>query len=264
MLPIHVISLRDAADRREKAAAQLEAQSVDFSFFDALDGTSGAALFERCDEEAFVLHTGRVTTQGEIGCYASHKALWQKCANEDRSIMIMEDDFKLSADFSKAVALSELLVDELGLLRLQDERRGNAKPVMTVGDFQLERYTKTPHCAMCYALTPALARRMLQLFRVYYAPVDVVMKHVWLFDNPMYCLTPYTVTGSDLSFESIIGDRNKCKKSLATRVRRTLLKIDWQWQRLKFNLAQSDDEVRRRCAGRVSTSGIVNSVTNSA
>jgi glycosyl transferase family 25 len=248
MLPVHIISLKTAHNRRDRAAAQLTRQSIDFSFFDALDGTAGAKLFERCDDAAFVLHTGRVTTAGEIGCFASHKALWQKCADENRSLMIMEDDFKLSRQFSKAVAVSELLIDELGLLRLQDERRGKSKVVMQVGEFQLERYTKTPHCAMCYSLTPALARRMLELFRVYYAPVDVVMKHVWLFDNPMYCLTPYTVTGSDLSFESIIGDRNKCKKNLATRMSRTLLKAGWQWQRLKFNLVQSDEDVWQRCA----------------
>lgn len=251
MLPIYVISLKNAATRRENAAAQFARQSVDFQFFDALNGDDGAKLFDGLDQYAFVLHTGRNTTQGEIGCFASHKALWQRCVDEDRSIMIMEDDFKLADDFSKAVAVSETLIEEVGLLRLQDERRGKSKPVINVGDFWLERYTKTPHCAMCYSLTPAVARRLVELFAVYYAPVDVVMKHVWLFDNPMYCLTPYTVTGSDLSFDSIIGDRNKCEKSLATRLRRTSLKIGWQWHRLLFNLKQSDGDVRRRCAARM-------------
>jgi glycosyl transferase, family 25 len=248
MLPIYVISLADADDRRKKAREQFARQSVDFRFFDALDGVEGRKLFERCDDEAFVLHTGRHTTPGEIGCYASHKALWQRCADDDEAIMIMEDDFKLAPDFDKAVAATAALIDELGLIRLQDERRGASKRVLQFGDFQLERYTKTPHCAMCYAITPALAKRLLKLHTVYYAPVDVVMKHVWRFDNPMYCLTPYTVTGSDLSFESIIGDRAKCSKGLGIRLQRTVLKIGWQWNRLLFNLLQSDAGIRARCA----------------
>lgn len=251
MLPIYVISLKNAVGRRQNAAAQLAKQSVEFSFFDALNGEEGKALFEYCDNEAFVLNSGRNTTQGEIGCFASHKALWQKCVSDDQSILIMEDDFELSQDFAKAVAMSALLIDELGYLRLQDERRGKSKRVMNVGTFQLERFTKTPHCAMCYSITPQLAQRFLELFRVYYAPVDVVMKHVWLFDQPMYALTPYTVTGSALSFDSNIGDRNKCKKNLPTRLRRLSLKIGWQLSRLLFNLRQSDNDVRNRCATRL-------------
>ncbi len=248
MLPIYVISLADAEDRRAQARAQFARQSVDFQFFDALNGEEGLTLFDSCDDETFVLHTGRVTTAGEIGCFASHKALWQRCADADVAIMIMEDDFTLTDDFTRAVAATDALIDELGLMRLQDERRGVSKPVLQFGEFQLERYTKTPHCAMCYAITPALARRLLALHKVYYAPVDVVMKHVWTFDNPMYCLTPYTVTGSELSFDSMIGDRDKCSKGFGMRCRRTMLKCGWQWKRLMFNLVQSDAKIRARCA----------------
>jgi len=228
----------------------LHAQSINFEFFDAFDGEQGAQLFERYDEHAFVLHTGRVTTAGEIGCFASHKALWQHCVKTNKNIMIMEDDLTLAANFAKAVVASESLISQLGLLRLQDERRGQSKPVMQIAGFQLERYTKTPHCTMCYSITPRIAERLLNLHKVYCAPVDVVMKHVWTFDNPMYCLTPYTVSSSDLFLESMIGDRDKCQKQFLIRARRTLLKIRWQWQRLQFNLRQNDAALRRRCAPR--------------
>lgn len=246
MLPIHVISLVNDIERRAQAARQLDPQQVAYEFFDALNGEQGIALFDAIDDYAFTLHTGRKYTQGEIGCYASHKALWQRCADEDRALMIMEDDFQLAPEFSAAVRAAEILVDDLGFVRLQDERRGAAKPVMPFGQFQLERYTKTPHCAMCYAISPTVARRLLELHRVFRAPIDVVTKHVWQFDNPMYCLTPYTVSSGDLSFDSVIGARDKCRKSLLTRLRRTWLKTTWQWHRLLFNLRQSDDWIRQR------------------
>jgi len=250
MLPIYVISLPDATERRQNASSQMRAQSLDFEFFDAFDGEQGAQLFDRCDQDGFVLHTGRVTTAGEIGCFASHKALWRHCVEINRNIMIMEDDFTLAANFGKAVLASESLIGHLGLLRLQDERRGQSTPVMRVDGFQLERYTKTPHCTMCYSIAPRIAQRLLKLHNTYRAPVDVVMKHVWTFDNPMYCLTPYTVSSSDLFLESMIGDRDKCRKTLPVRARRIWLKFQWQWQRVLFNLRQNDADLRRRCAPR--------------
>ncbi len=246
MLPIHVISLANARERRDRARRELDAQSVDFEFFAALDGERGAELFGRCDEEAFVLHTGRLPTPGEIGCFASHKALWQRCAEFGEPLLIMEDDFKLTAEFAAAVAAAGELVGDLGLVRLQDERRGASTPVMHYQGFQLERYTKPPHCTMCYALNPGVAGRLVGLHADFRAPVDVMMKHVWTYDNPMYCLTPYTVTGNEFSFGSIIGKRSKTSKTPAVRVRRFLLKAGWQAQRLRFNFSQSDDWIRQR------------------
>lgn len=246
MLPIAIISLRDATDRRARAAAQMQRQGIAFEFFDACDGESGRRVFASCNEEQFVLHTGREITPGEIGCYASHKRLWQRCVDSNRPLLIMEDDFCLEPGFASAVRTTAKIIGELNFVRLQDERRGASRAIMPLGKFQLERYTKTPHCAMCYAITPRLARRWLELFQDFNAPVDVVLKHVWTFDNPMYCLTPYTVSSGDLSFDSMIGDRAKCQKCAHTRMRRTWLKIGWQWNRLVFNLRQSDVGVRQR------------------
>lgn len=261
MLPIHVISLARDLERRAHAGRQLDRLGVDFRFFDALDGVSGAQLFERCDDDAFVLHTGRAPTPGELGCFASHKALWQRCVDEDRPLLIMEDDFKLSEEFPAAVEAAGELVGELGLVRLQDERRAASVPVMPYRGFMLERYTKTPHCTMCYVINPIVARRLVELHAVFRAPVDVVMKHVWTFDNPMYCLTPYTVSDSHLCAGSIIGQRSKAARTLRKRLRRLLLKTGWQWRRVRFNLGRSDRWIRRRFAaaatdGRAAAGGV--------
>lgn len=249
MLDIHVISLENARDRRERARKQLDDMHVPFQFFDALDGDAGRSLFAAVDERQFVLHTGREVTAGEIGCFASHKALWQRCVEQGTPLIVMEDDFSLAPFFAKALAVTEPLVEAVGLLRLQDERRACSMPVAPVGAFVLERYTKMPHCTMCYAIAPRIAARLLEINDNFVAPVDVVMKLVWTFDNPMYCLTPYAVSDSELCYDSIIGNRAKCSKHLRTRLRRVALKIHWQWQRIRFNLRQSDTELAALCAG---------------
>ncbi len=246
MLPIHVISLAEADDRRRSARAEMARQSVDFEFFDALDGDRGAGLFDRIDKEAFVLATGRQPTGGEIRCLARPQALWQRCVHHARALLTIEPTCRLAAEFRAAVAAAGELVDPLGLVRLQDERRGASRPVGRYGEFQVERYTKTPHCTMCYAVSPAVAARLIEANPAFRAPVDVVMKQVWTYGNPMYCLTPYTVSDHPGCSGSVIGARVKCDRSAATRLRRFLLKAGWQWRRLRFNLAQSRRADRSR------------------
>lgn len=246
MLPVHLINLGKDIERRTQATRQLDQQGVSYEIFDALNGDQGRATFDQIDDHGFVLRTGRRYTPGEIGCFASHKALWQRCVEQNSALLIMEDDFALAPEFSGAVAAAGELVDTLGLIRLQDERRGKSTKVMPFAGFQLERYTKTPHCTLCYAISPEVARKLVALHADFCAPVDVVLKHVWEYDNAMYCLQPYTVSSSELSFDSVIRGREKCPKSPLRRARRFWLKTTWQWQRVIFNLRQRDGWIRQR------------------
>jgi glycosyl transferase family 25 len=244
MLPIYVINVQGETSRRQSASRQMQALGLDFRFFDAFDGPSGAACFERIDEERFLLNTGKRLRPGEIGCYASHKTLWQRCVASGQAMMIMEDDFLLAEPFPDAVRCVTSVIDEVEYMRLQHERRARSIPVVLLGPFQLERYTKMPHCAMCYALTPRIAARLLSISRDFAAPVDVVMKRVWQIGHPMYCLTPYTVSDSTLCRDSCIGTRRRCRKPPGLRLRRTLMKIGWRLRQWHFNLLQSDRQLR--------------------
>lgn len=240
MLPVYVINVKDHCDRRQSAERQLRRYGIEFEFFDAYRGDAGLACFDRVDERRFLLNTGKRPRGGEIGCFASHKVLWQRCLASGRPIMIMEDDFRLDERFPDAVRSVSGLIDEVEYIRLQHERRARSTPVITYGDFQLERYTKMPHCAMCYAISPRIAQRLLSMSRVFAAPVDIVMKRVWKIGQPMYCLTPYTVCDSTLCATSAIGERKRCQKPFIVRAQRTMMKVGWHLQQWRFNLLQSD------------------------
>ena len=234
---IFIISLANCEQRREHATEQMQSVGVEFEFFDAIGGEN--ALCEHFDgycEQTFIRNTGRVASQGEVGCYASHAALWQKCIDMNEPIIIMEDDFQLLAGFHAALAVLSKNIAELGYIRLQSETRAKKRELRAVGDFTLWRYTKFPHSAMCYAITPSAAKALQGTSKVFTAPVDVDVKKFWEHGQPMYGITPYTVTESALSAESNINNRIKVAKSWGMRLERVRTKAAWSLRRRHFNI----------------------------
>ncbi len=233
---IFVITLNDALARQQRAISQLQAQGLVFRFVPAIPGQE-AIRAPACTvrKREFLLATGRNVTPGEVGCFLSHRLLWTLCAQIGEPILIMEDDFELSADFSAALSCLENEIGEYGFIRLQSERRARKKRVKSLGRFTLWRYTKAPNSAMCYGITPSAARRLLADAAEIDAPVDVYMKRFWKHGQRMYAITPYTVTESKLSEATQIAGRSKARKSLPTRLHRLLARVGHCFSRAHYN-----------------------------
>ena len=234
-MKLYVISLPDAGERRERAAIQLADAGMTFEFFDALCGEQAMAEghFDRCDVDDWLLNTGRDVTPAEIGCFASHRSMWQKCVELGEPIMVMEDDFQLLPGFADAVTQVAGLIEDFGFIRLQDEKRARKERVAARGAYTVWRYTKAPHSCMCNAITPSVAEQFVEMTRVVREPVDVFVKKFWQHGQPIYGLTPYTVTESSLSPKSCIPDRDKAHKNLKVRSTRFLRKCGWEVQRIR-------------------------------
>ena len=234
-MKLYVISLPDARERRERAAIQLADAGIKFEFFDALRGEQAIAEghFERYDADEWLLNTGREVTPAEIGCFASHRSMWQKCVELGEPVMIMEDDFQLLPGFVGAVQQVTGLIEDFGFIRLQDEKRARKERVAESGACTLWRYTKAPHSCMCNAIAPSVAERFVEMTRVAREPVDVFVKKFWQHGQAIYGLTPYTVTESCLSPKSCIPERDKAHKTLKVRSTRFLRKCSWEVQRIR-------------------------------
>ena len=234
VMRLFVISLPEARERRERAAAQLADAGIPFEFFDALRGEPALAEghFDGCDADEWLLNTGRQATLAEIGCFASHRAMWKKCVELGEPLMIMEDDFQLLPGFAGAVQEVARNIERFGFIRLQDETRALKVRVAGCGDYTLWRYTKGPHSTMCNGIAPEVAERFVELTRVAREPVDVFIKKFWEHGQPIYGLTPYTVTESRLSRKTFIPNRGKVRKSLRVASARFLRKCGWEVQRI--------------------------------
>ena len=233
-MKIFVISLPDAVERRERVARQLGELGLAFEFFDAMRGEQviAARYFEHCDEEEWLLNTGHPMSLGEVGCFASHRSMWQKCIELDEPLMIMEDDFQLLPGFAGAVEQVAGNISECGFIRLQSETRARKQRIAARGDYTLWRYTKVPHSCMCNSMTPEVAQKLIEQTRAIYEPVDVFIKKFWEHGQPIYGLTPYTVTESRLSRKTFIPNREKVRKSLRVASTRFLRKCGWEVQRI--------------------------------
>ena len=233
-MKIFVISLPDAVERRERVARQLGELGLAFEFFDAMRGEQVIAerYFEHCGEEEWLLNTGHPMSLGEVGCFASHRSMWQKCIELDEPLMIMEDDFQLLPGFAGAVGKVAENISDCGFIRLQTETRARKQRVAVLGDYTLWRYTKVPHSCMCNSMTPEVARNLVEQTRAIYEPVDVFIKKFWVHGQPIYGLTPYSVTESTLSQQTYILHREKVPKGFGRSTRRFLRKCGWEVKRV--------------------------------
>lgn len=237
-----VISLQASFDRRASIEAQLAPFGVDYTFFRAVEGPRGYQHFEEYDERAYLINTGRVATAGEVGCYASHLCLWQQCARQNESIVIMEDDAHLKPGFPASLGEADKLIQKCGFIRLQSDRpqsnrpsRAKRKAILSTGAFTLYLFSHYPYGALCYAIAPRVARAFVECSRAFREPVDSFIKKPWIHGAPLFGLAPYPAFGRP--FESTIGQRAKNKPTVSLRTSRALKKLSNLAHKTKFNLS---------------------------
>ncbi len=240
-MKVFVISLVQSEARRSHVDQQLRSQDIPYRFFDALDGKAGYRIsFDSFDSTQFILRTGRLATPGEIGCFASHRALWRHCVELSEPILIMEDDFDLTAEFAAAVTEADALIARYGYLRLQTaSRRTISVKHIDAGSFSVHFYTKVPHGAGAYCISPGVAEAFLIASRILTAPVDVFVKSVWEHRQPLFGLLPYTVTPCWMARHSTIGVRHKLRKDIGLRSARMVEKARAFTRRALFNRSAS-------------------------
>ena len=91
-IPVFVISLATAAERRGKISRHLSALGIAFRI---VDGVDGRALPEARQRE--LLAPGQLYHAGVIGCYLSHLAAYQAVVDENFDVaLVLEDDARLS------------------------------------------------------------------------------------------------------------------------------------------------------------------------
>ena len=244
---VHVINLEGSVGRRVALKKRLAELGVDFTIFRAIDGEAGYAAFESCDVLQYRLNTGRAPSDGEVGCYASHLRLWQLCAATDEPLVVMEDDADPLPTFAAALEAARRVIGRYGFIRFEYDgpaRPARTWPAETVGAFTAHYFAKYPYGAMCYAVSPRVARAFLALSRELRAPVDQFIKRCWEHRQPLYGLLPYAVRESFHARDSTIRARDREPLPPVLRARRLLHKAGTAFQRALFNQLHGPATVR--------------------
>lgn len=104
--PIYVISLAENSARKTEIAEQLHRLSLDFEFFDAVDGRNGLTpeLEALIDRKIAAERVGRPMSDREIACALSHIFARKQALDRGHDgVIILEDDAILTDDFARFV-----------------------------------------------------------------------------------------------------------------------------------------------------------------
>ncbi|MCG9783350.1 glycosyltransferase family 25 protein [Vibrio brasiliensis] len=193
-MKICVISLKRSPERRENIKKQLDALGLEFEFFDAVDGRAEPPhpLFAKYDYvKRLWLTNGRMPSKGEMGCYASHYLIWQKCVASGESILVIEDDSYVKPVIVDLFSHIEGKVEQYGFLRLEPETtKCNLFMKEESDTYSISFMDNNFGGTRSYAISPQAAQKLLNGSERWCMPVDNYIGSLYLHDMPSYQMYP--------------------------------------------------------------------------
>lgn len=223
MLKLFVINLASSTERFEKVKSRLDQLAIPFERFDAVDGRREPhPLFSRYDDRRRVRFRRKSLSSAELGCFASHYLLWERCVALNEPVVVIEDDVEIHDDFASAVNLASNCIGDLHYLRLAGSSLKKAPYLIVAksGTFSLVDHIRSPIGAMGYVLDPVAAQKFIDAARHWYMAVDDLMDRYWVHGVDCYSLMPFVV---NVGFSPSDIPRNaKDQKTLSSVVLREL------------------------------------------
>ncbi|MEZ8351037.1 glycosyltransferase family 25 protein [Vibrio splendidus] len=203
----YCITLNGNDSRQKSTAGALKDVGVDFEFFIGVDARiDDHPLLKRIKNKSFLHNMGRPHAIGEVGCYASHYLIWQKCIELDEPILVFEDHADINTDiFRNTLIIAEQHIEQCGFIRLQDSKNKLHYSVDRYDAQHLVKYLKVPQGTACYAISPKAAHVFIEHSSTFNYPVDVFLRNTWVHKHPMFGVSPAGLQRSKQP--SIIGKR---------------------------------------------------------
>ena len=209
--PIFVISLPGTEERRAYITEQLGKLGLPFSFFDAVNGYAlDVPSHENYNGFKRRLYFGKDLTQGELGCFLSHKKLYEKiCDDNLESAVILEDDVILHQDFPKILSTLKKHHQSFDLVRFLGSpkvmKRGGRKLIPLEDSYWLIRMPTAPGGAHATLVTQNGAQKLLKAMRRTAYPIDTLLGRGWETGVEALAVHPGLAT-QKLSFANTIGN----------------------------------------------------------
>lgn len=193
-------------------------------FFDAVLGSRlGAEKIESVyDFEENAKQFKRPLSHQEIGCYISHKQLWEKIATSyEPAAVVLEDDAIIEGDLAG-------LIDELAAIDIERVyvkidgpiRSALDVNVLKIGNYKLERTRCVAPRTTGYILGRSAARKLCKYQKRFFRPVDIDLKHHWEHGVPILTTSPQLVREvHPKGFGSSIEGSRRVQKPTASTVR---------------------------------------------
>ena len=228
-LPLFVINMPSATDRRASITRQLESQGLSAEWIAATRGKDMTAseVAKVYDERANCKYFRRALSPGEIGCYVSHREAWQALLNSTAELaVILEDDIRLGDQFPLAIKALES-ANDFDIIKLSDDRNCPiAQAKVASAGFEWVSYKRVPNCANGYAISRKGAEKLLSRER-FFRPVDVDFQFHRELKLSVAGLIPYSIEATPDFPSSIDGQGKHGSRKTFT----------WPWRNWRYRLS---------------------------
>ncbi len=240
MIPTFVINLDRSTDRLEHITKEFARARLRFNRFPAIEGHS-------IPQDLQPYFQGCALLPGEIGCYASHLALWHRIASGEcgPEALICEDDIALPEDMEWLLEniLSVLEPGNWDVVRLSSTpKRAMVRIAQLIGGRALVKYSHEPTNTGATLVSRAGARKLIRP-RVVRRPVDQDLRCSWELKLTTYGVEPNPIL-HNVAGASIIGSMGG-----TTAIRRADLTRGWRnhAQRIAHNISSLGFSNWARC-----------------
>jgi glycosyl transferase family 25 len=162
-LPVIVLSLEDAHDRRAALVQTLHAQEIPFEIWHAVDGRKGLApeYEQMIDRRATEQNLGRQMGNAEYGCALSHQQIYRVILDRDlAAAVILEDDAIPSPHLFEFIEAGQMPDCDLLLLD-HGGARVSRRDRFAFGGVTAYRCKNAPYLTTGYAITRAGAAALV-------------------------------------------------------------------------------------------------------
>jgi len=186
MVKSYIINLDRNADRMQAAAERMAQLKMDYERFSAVDGSKiSDADFESFKQARPRGNTGKSWNRGQMGCFLSHYALWEKAAaSADPYTAIFEDDIHLSDSLPAFLADSSWIPAGFDVIRLETSTNRlllSRAPVSQFHDRKVYGVHSTSWCAGGYIISRDCAKYLVGLPASMHDTAD---HFLFSFENP--------------------------------------------------------------------------------
>ena len=206
-IPIWLINLPRATDRRAKMEAQLVPTGLPYRVFDGIDGKAEATrLLATVDVAAFERNMGRKILIGGIGCYHSHLGVWRTFLEDKAPVaLILEDDVVLHDDFWTAIDHALAIADHWDFLKLNCIRAKLKIAQGSIGRYVMNAYAGPATGTGAYLINRDTATKLLPAMLPVTRATDHEINRFFKHDFRLFGLEPFPSHLDDGNVSLITG-----------------------------------------------------------
>ncbi|WP_301098110.1 glycosyltransferase family 25 protein, partial [Otariodibacter sp.] len=205
--PIFIINLEKSVDRKKFITEQINKFNtsspglVNYQFFPAINGKENPDfyLFKKYNQEKRLRCKGHTMNFSQLGCWASHYLLWEKCIELNQGIIVLEDDAIIHDNFLEVYRFCSSTENtfEFFWLSPPSPQRRNQKgtKIYTIPQTQntLLRFYKAWNNTTGYYITPQAAKKLLDYAKEWIYEVDITMERYWENNLDFLAVTPFCI-----------------------------------------------------------------------